>query len=113
MSSNDKYDVGDVVLLGEHEGDGLTKNWASPEMDAYVGKQTTITATAGISSYRYYYVDIDHGMWAWRGVNMTLVKSVKETIKAPEVYGARCSVCKEVNNYQLISDTFTCYRCKH
>ena len=104
---------GDEVILGEHEGTGGSKNWHS-EMDQYVGKKTKISAKIlEWGGFQYYKVDIDGGQWSWRGVNMTPIKSVEETIKAPEVYGAKCLVCKEVNNYQLVSDSFTCYRCKH
>jgi hypothetical protein len=108
------FEKGDEVILGEHEDNPTYgKNW-SLEMKKYVGKKAKITGKIGTSDiYTYYYVDADQGKWCWRGENMTLVESVTEAIKAPEVYGAKCIKCSEYNNYVLASDNFMCYSCKH
>lgn len=120
-----KFNVGDKVILGKHEHKCLppytfigAANW-DYDMEEFVGKGTTITRihnSVDSSGFQTYNVDIDGGMWSWRGDNMTpfLEPNFEEPvvwIKSPE--GATCKVCQEYNSYVNSNANFICYRCQH
>jgi hypothetical protein len=112
----DKYEIGDKVILGEHEsltmksGTDTSKNWCA-DMDQYIGKVATITKVYGNDSFGLiaYNVDIDKGQYVWRGVNMTPITFNQPTKSA----GASCKKCKEYNSYAEAVPNFVCYGCKH
>lgn len=109
-----KYQIGDKVILGEHDGTKTSKNW-NPYMMQYVGKEATIVRLGMIDSVcQCYRVDIDNGSFEWREINMVAVVSMTSSAVATVSYGCYCTRCTDYNQY-IPSDTknFVCYGCKH
>lgn len=65
--------VGTVVILGRHRDVEGVDNW-SKKMEAYVGRQATVTERAGVDRQGCpgVHVDVDGGKYFWRVRDLTL-----------------------------------------
>ncbi len=64
--------VGTKVVLGRHDDRNGGDNWA-PEMDAFVGKQATVTEIIGADSQGFLVVGVKENTWSWRIRNLAVV----------------------------------------
>lgn len=64
--------VGTKVILGRHDDRNGDDNWA-PEMDAFVGKQATVTEIIGADSQGFLVVAVKENTWSWRIRNLAVV----------------------------------------
>lgn len=62
---------GSIVILGKHEDLNGGTNWAS-EMDAFVGKEATVTELPGTDSQGFLVVRVKGNGYAWRVRNLAL-----------------------------------------
>ena len=65
--------VGIVVILGRHRPVNGDEGWDS-QMDAYVGRQATVTELVGVDAAGcpVIKVDVDGGAWYWRVRDLSL-----------------------------------------
>ncbi len=64
--------VGTKVVLGRHDDRNGGDNWAS-EMDAFVGKQATVTEIIGSDDQGFLVVAVKENTWSWRIRNLAVV----------------------------------------
>lgn len=64
--------VGTKVILGRHDERNGGDNWA-PEMDAFVGKQATVTEIIGSDDQGFLVVGVKENTWSWRIRNLAVV----------------------------------------
>jgi hypothetical protein len=61
------------VRLGSHDWVSGSRDW-DPEMEYFVGKETTVKTVSTLDGFKVAMVGVDAGRFYWRLCSMTLVK---------------------------------------
>lgn len=100
-----RFNVGDEIILHEHDNDPVEgKNW-DDDMVSFIGTKARVTGRR-VTNYSGYYYKVDTNGWSWRERCVTSANAQNDD-------GCKCTKCGDWHQYASPSSTFVCYTCRN